>query len=77
MTQRITTNEHEWKMYEPDHSLSWSPDNGSAEFRIQKCSDGSLSIYASVTGKRTKEVYIHLKPDTARSLREFLNGAEK
>jgi hypothetical protein len=72
-TQRVTANEHEWKMYEPDHSLSWSLEVGSAGFKIMKCSDGSLDICADETGKRTKQVFINLKPVTVQSLREFLN----
>jgi hypothetical protein len=77
--QRITADERKWRMREPDHPLSWTIDDmGSAEVTIEKYRDGGLGICASETGKRTREVYIRLNPDAARSLREFLNvGAEE
>jgi hypothetical protein len=81
MTQHVTqANEHNWCMKKDNHQLTgWgrSLDIGEASLEIRKCSDDSLDICASETGKRTKLISINLKPETVQSLRKFLNGAKK
>jgi hypothetical protein len=76
-TQYITADAQKWQMREPNHQLSWSPDAGTADLTIRKCRDGILEVCATEEGKRTKQVFITLNPDTVQSLREFLNGAEE
>ena len=75
MTQRITkVDEWNWRMKVDDHSLWSGPERGEAALEIRKYHDGSVGICATETGKRDKNISIHLKSDILRSLLEFLNA---
>jgi hypothetical protein len=75
MTQRITkADEWDWQMRDDDHPRWSSPERGGAALEIRKYDDGSVEICATETGKRDKNILIHLKSDIVRSLLEFLNA---
>jgi hypothetical protein len=65
MSQRVTkagekghTGLYDWRMYEPDHRLSWNCEEGRAALEVRKIPEDRLEICATEAGKKTKEVYI-------------------
>ena len=78
MTQTIVTaNEREWRVDDSDHFIGYRK-RGKAILSVTKGREGRLHVYIRHESKGQKwlvekHLVIDLKPDTAHSLREWLN----
>jgi hypothetical protein len=78
MTQTIVTaNEREWRVSDPDHFIGYRK-RGKAILSVTKGREGRLHVFIRHESKGQrwlveKHLAIDLKPDTAHSLREWLD----